>query len=67
MVWKSWEVGVIVFIVSIVLRKALWDSPGLALLLLLVLLVVIILFRRVIIPGSVSILRHGTHVCEEGL
>lgn len=60
--WKSLEVVFIVLIVSIVLGKAVWDPPGLALL-----LVVIVRFRGVIIPGSVSILRHGAHVCEEGL
>lgn len=62
--WKSLEVVFIVVIVSIVLRKAVWDPPGLA---LLMLLVVIVRFGGVIITGSVSILRHGAHVCEEGL
>lgn len=67
MSWKSLEVVFIVLIVSIVLGKAVWDPPGLALLMLLMLLVVIVRFRGVIIPGSVSILGHGAHVCEEGL
>lgn len=62
----SLEVVLIVLIVSIVFRKAVWDSPWLALLLLLMLLVFIIRFRGVIIPG-ISILRHGAHVCKEGL
>lgn len=61
---KSLEVVLIVVIVSIILRKAVWDPPGLA---LLMLLVVIVRFRWVIILGSVSILGHGAHVCEEGL
>lgn len=62
----SLEVVLIVLVVSIVFRKAVWDSPWLALLLLLMLLVFIIRFRGVIIPG-ISILRHGAHVCKEGL
>lgn len=66
----SLEVVLIVLVVSIVFRKAVWDSPWLALLLLLLLLlmllVFIIRFRGVIIPG-ISILRHGAHVCKEGL
>lgn len=63
--WKSLEVVFIVLIVSKVLRKAVWDPPGLSL--LLVLVVVIVRFRGVVISGSVSVLRHGAHVCEEGL
>lgn len=61
------EVMFIVLIESKVLRKALRDPPGLLALLLLVLLSVIIRFRRVIIAGRVSVLRHGAHVCEERL
>lgn len=64
---KSLEVVFIVVIVSIILRKVVWDPPGLALRMLLMLLVVIVRFRWVIILGSVSILGHGAHVCEEGL
>lgn len=70
----SLEVVFIVIIVSIVLRKAVRDPPGLRLrlrlsllLLLLMLLVVIVRFRGVIIPRSVSVLRHGAHVGEERL
>lgn len=63
----SLEVMFIVLIESKVLRKALRDPPGLLALLLLVLLSVIIRFRRVIIAGRVSVLRHGAHVCEERL
>lgn len=63
--WKSLEVVFIVLIVSKVLRKAVRDPPGLSL--LLVLVVVIVRFRGVVISGSVSVLRHGAHVCEEGL
>lgn len=67
----SLEVVLIVLVVSIVFRKAVWDSPWLALLLLLLLLMLLLLvfiirFRGVIIPG-ISILRHGAHVCKEGL
>lgn len=66
------EVMFIVLIESKVLRKALRDPPGLLALLLLVLLLLVLLsviirFRRVIIAGRVSVLRHGAHVCEERL
>lgn len=59
------EVVFAVLIVSIVLREAVWYSPRLALLLML--LVVIVRLRGVIIAGGISILRHGAHVCKEGL
>lgn len=59
---NSLEAVFIVLIVHIVLRKAVRDPPGLALL-----LVVVVGFRRVIIAGGVPVLRHGAHVCEEGL
>lgn len=61
---NSLEVVFIVIIVPIVLRKAVWYPPGLA---LLMLLVVVVRFRGVVIPGSIPVLRHGAHVCKEGL
>lgn len=69
--WKSLEVVLTVLIVSIVLRKAVRDPPGLALRMLLVLLVLLVvivgLWRGVIKPGGIPVLRHGAYVCEEGL
>lgn len=66
--WKSLEVVLTVLIVSIVLRKAVRDPPGLALRMLLVLLVVIVgLWGGVIKPGGVPVLGHGAYVREEGL
>lgn len=67
---KSLEVVFIGIIVSIVLRKALWASPGLLLLLLLLLALLLAVIKRfglVIIAGGVSVFRHVAHVREEGL
>lgn len=58
---KSLEVVFIVLIVSKVLGEAIRDPPGLTL------LVVVVRVGGVVIAGGVSVLRHGVHVCEEGL
>lgn len=76
MSWKSLEVVLTVLIVSIVLRKAVRDPAGLRLSLLLLLMLVLLLLLWLVVivgfwgikeAGGVSILRHGTYVCEEGL
>ena len=64
---KSLEVGFVVFIVSVVLMEVFWHVPRSALLLLLWRLVVVVSLLRVVVAGSVPVLSHGAHVCEEGL
>lgn len=59
MSWKSLEVVLTVLIISIVLRKVVWDPAGLRLAQLLLLMLVLLLLLLVVIVGFWGIKEAG--------